>query len=1064
MEVAVRLGATKINFVIDTGAAVTVVPPSFVNGTVIHPTPVSLSTASGDVITTQGQALLDLVIPSLRRTYPWNCIVANVTRPLLGYDFLQHHGIVVDCKQKRLLDSSTNIQTELKQSNSPVMAIQIASPSTPAEVQKILQKYSALTSPKKGQNTPPTTFYHRIDTGSAPPVFARPRKMSEEKRTAAKEAFQTLLNEGIIRESSSPWSTPLHSVEKPGGGTRYVGDYRSLNSITTPDRYPIPNINNFTSRLHNTKIYSHLDLVKAFHQIPVHPDDIQKTAITCEFGLFEYLTMPFGLRNASNSFQRYMDHIFRDIPFVFIYIDDILIYSEDEQSHLDHLEQVFKILDSYNLKISLSKCQFMLPQIDFLGYSISKDGIKPTSSKLTNLNSYPYPNSSQSLRRFLGMINFYHDLIPHYSSKVLPLTEYIRLNPNSKHFELSKTERDAFDSIIETFNNLTPLAHPHLDAARYQLVTDSSQYAIGAALHQMIDGESIPIAFFSKKLSQTEQRYSTFDRELLAAYLSVLRFKHLIEGKDVMLLTDHKPLCNAFKSRTPSKSDRQQRHLSFIIEYVTDVSYIRGDKNVVADCLSRLDSEINQITLELCDMPSLAKEQQTDEEMSAYVENLKSFKLNESLIIYCDVATPYPRPYVPLKLRRSIFNNFHNLAHSGTNATTKLIKSRYFWPNLNRDIKNWCRECLSCQSSKIQRHTQSPIQSFSLPSPRFQTVHIDIVGPLPPVQNSHDPYISQNRYVLTMIDRATRWIEASPMADISASTVARTFLETWITRFGVPLHVLTDRGSQFESELFSELSRLTGFHRVRTTSYHPQTNGMCERAHRFLKTALTARKQSWLISLPIVLMAIRSTPNESNYSPFSSVTGSSMLLPKIMISEDNSQSFSQNDIIKLAKEMSLLDIDKLSAGRIHSNNNKSYIPKDLKSCEFVWLRTDRVRKPLEAPYTGPYKVLQRNDKHFVIELLNKSHSTVSIDRLKPCNIQISNPNNVDNAQESMSEQDSPSTTDRIPNNVEITQEPMSEPDSPSATDRISENHSPTPTVTRSGRRIKFSKNNKYHYY
>ena len=198
---------------------------------------------------------------------------------------------------------------------------------------------------------------------------------------------------------------------------------------------------------------------------------------------------------------------------------------------------------------------------------------------------------------------------------------------------------------------------------------------------------------------------------------------------------------------------------------------------------------------------------------------------------------------------------------------------------MDRTIKEWCTECDSCQQSKVQRHTKSETVPFQLTSTRFETVHIDIVGPLPPVKPHNSPYISPYKYLLTCIDRATRWIEAIPLIEITAPAIATAFLNIWISRFGVPLHVVTDRGSQFEAELFKELSVIIGFDRLRTTSYPPQTNGMIERAHRYIKTAIMARKQAWIDALPIVLLGIRSIPNESGFSPFTALTGSDLLLP-----------------------------------------------------------------------------------------------------------------------------------------------------------------------------------------
>ena len=378
---------------------------------------------------------------------------------------------------------------------------------------------------------------------------------------------------------------------------------------------------------------------------------------------------------------------------------------------------------------------------------------------------------------------------------------------------------------------------------------------------------------------------------------------------------------------------------------------------MVADCLSR---PANAVCVDICDLTEIARQQSLDKGLQLNTDKLRSFELDDDLKLWCDTSLQYPRPCIPEPLRKTIFDSFHNLSHPGIKSSIKLLKSRFCWPDMDRSIRDWCRECMSCQQAKIHKHTHSPVTHFNLPSARFQTLHMDIVGPLPTVRNPTDPYVSHFRYILTFIDRSTRWIEACPLSDITALSVANAFITTWISRFGVPLHVITDRGSQFESELFAELAKSIGFLRLRSTSYHPQTNGMIERMHRTLKTAIMARKQSWLEALPVVLLGLRSIPNESGYSPFCAVTGTDLLVPQILIdpNPETDKNVSHDVVKKLSEEMSKFDTDFLSRGKLHSVP-KSYIPTDLKTCERVWLRVDRVRRALEAPYTGPYKVLER---------------------------------------------------------------------------------------------------------
>lgn len=1039
-----------MTFVIDTGASLSIIPFKYTNGIVIEPSPVSISSCTGDGITCYGQARLEIQIPGLSRSFMWTFVVADVVFPLLGFDFLENFGLLIDCKARQIIDSTTKrkVNVPLSPSSNNILINQIQLPS---DINVLLNKYPYITSPHDNKDAVYCGVYHRIETGSNPPVFAKTRQLSEEKFKAAQEGFRALQSSGIIAPSESEWSSPLHLVPKSNGEYRPCGDYRALNSITKTDRYPIPNINSFSSKLANKTCFSKIDLTSAYHQIKLHPDDIPKTAITTPFGLFEFHYMPFGLRNAAATFQRAMDKMFSNIKCVFIYLDDILVFSDDEESHLKDLESVFEILNKYNLKVSISKCIFRVKELDFLGFNVCANGLRPTAQKISELSEFPYPTDSKSLRRFLGMIGFYRKLVPKFASIVLPLTECIRMKPNHKSLELTDPEKQSFDEIKKVLSDLKALAHIQTGYTHFQLVTDSSQYAVGAALHQMVNDQPIPVGFFSKKLSQAQRKYSTFDRELLASYLAVLHFRHQIEGRYVLLLTDHKPLCSAFKSVNPAKSDRQQRHLSLLTEYLADVSYIKGSQNIVADCLSR---PANAVTLDVCDLPEIADVQSSDEETRKYSDRLKSFQLLSSdKRILCDTSTPFPRPFVPASLRMSLFNSLHSLSHPGIKSTLKLLKSRYFWPDMDRSIRKWCRECMSCQQSKIHRHTKSAVSNFDIPSSRFQTVHIDIVGPLPLVQNPSDPYISPYKYLLTCIDRATRWIEVHPLADITAQTVAYSFVNVWISRFGVPLHVITDRGSQFESEMFEELSSVVGFHRLRTTAYHPQSNGMIERTHRTIKAALMARKENWLQALPIILLGIRNVPNENGISPFSAVTGTSLLLPKLMVDENsaNTSDLNTSAIKDLAKEMSKLDVSDLASGKCHSLP-KTFIPKDLKTCDKVWLRVDRLRKSLEAPYSGPYKVIKRMPKHFQIQLSDDVHSCVSIDRLKP----VVEPDDRSQPSTSESQENSQVQSD---SDVDTNSE-----DSLNDINSDSEHVVPPQVTSSSGRRITFKNSDDYFYY
>ena len=748
--------------------------------------------------------------------------------------------------------------------------------------------------------------------------------------------------------------------------------------------------------------------------------------------MFEFPYMSFGLRNAAQTFQRFIDEVLRGLDFCYVYIDDILVASTSEEEHLQHLKIIFERFKSYGVIVNPSKCTLGKHEAKFLGYLVSAEGTQPLPDKVQAIRSYPRPQTAKKLRQFLGMLNFYRRFISKATQLQAPLNDLLQGNIKGKTpVNWNPEAQVAFEHCKEGLAQAALLAHPEPDAT-LALVCDASEFTVGAALHQQINGGWEPLGFFSKKLSSTEKKYGAYDRELLAIYLAVKYFRDMVEARTFTIFTDHKPITFAFRQKPDKCSPRQFRHLDFIGQFTTDIRHISGKDNVVADALSRVEELAASI-----DFEALAASQQSDEELKTYVREgsllqLRQMRISETdVTVFCDVSTSITRPFVTAPFRRAAFNTVHQLSHPGIKATIKLATQRYVWPAIKNDCRRWARACIECQKSKVSRHVSAPRGSFTQPTARFEHVHIDIV--ILPVSEWY-------RYCLTCVDRFTRWPEAFPLENQEANTVARAFYEGWITRFGTPLRVTTDQGRQFESHLFKQLAVLTGTTHLRTTAYHPAANGMVERLHRQLKAAIKCHQNNrWTEALPTVLLGIRAAWREDLQATAAElVYGEPLRLPGECLIKRSSED--RDDAANYVKELRQHFRAMRPVNGTHHGDRRIFVFKDLRSSEHVFVSHGAPGGILQQPYNGPFRVVSRNDRTFVVNIRGKD-ATVSIDRLKPAYV-ISGDS--DNAEEH--------ATDRVVQPREEEDDPA-EVSGPPPTQQPGNNTNQH--TTRTGRRVRF---------
>ena len=961
---------TNRAFLIDTGAEVSVVPANDYERQGA-PWKKELVAANGSRIQCFGEKKLRLHVG--HRVYEWTFLVADVRRPLIGADFLTSSSLLVDLKNKRLVHPEELVSTPLQATRrkAQVTGLAFAAMAEPSTMDRLFAEYPAVVTPDFKIDKPKHEVCHTIET-TGQPIRAKARPLPPQKLAAVKSNFAEMAAMGIVRRANGPWSSPLHVVTKKDGSFRMCGDYRRLNAVTTPDRYSIPLISDLTARLHGRRVFGKVDLVKGYHQIPVAEKDVPKTAITTPVGTFEYLRMPFGLKNAGQTFQRMMDEVLGDLDFLFIYMDDVLVASRTMEEHERHFRELLKRLAAHDLVVSPTKCQYGQSKIEFLGHTVTKDGIEPMPGKVEAVVNFPKPDTKEDMKRFLGLVNFYNRFIPNAARLMKPL--YEAAAAAKRQIEWSDLASRAFDETKAALAATTMLRHPR-PGAQISMSADASGEAVGAVLQQRRGsaGPWEPLAYFSKKLSQAEVRYSAFDRELLAVYLGIRRFRHYLEGRDFPIFTDHRPLTFAMGKSAEPWSHRQARHLEYISQYSTDIRHVAGAENAVADALSR--AAIEEVRMGV-DFARMAELQRRDPETSQYrtaVTNLvwEEVALAEGTKLLCDTSTGTPRPLVPATMRREVFDLVHGLSHPGTRATVKIMSAKFVWHGLAKDVRAWARACVACQTAKVHRHNKAPLQRIEKPSARFTHVHIDLVGPLPASKG--------HTHLLTVVDRFTRWPEAIPLSSTDTAAIGTAFAMHWIARFGVPTDITSDRGAQFTSDVWNAVAQSLGARLHRTTAYHPQSNGLVERFHRSLKAALRARLTSpaWMEELPWVMLGLRTAPKEElGVSVAEMVYGAPLTVPGSFVGPASSPEAAEH-LLRMRQVAGRL----VPAPDAWHGVPGSALDRTLDDAEFVFIRRDASHGPLQTPYTGPYRVLERAEKHFVIQCGERQES-VSVDRLK----------------------------------------------------------------------------------
>ena len=801
------------------------------------------------------------------------------------------------------------------------------------------------------------------------PKMIRPYPIAKAYEEELVRYFHDLIDQGIVEYSSSPTSCPLVVVTKPDGRLRPCVDFRQVNRVTAPDQYPLPKIQDLLQEVRGT-VFSSIDLKDAYYQIPTDPASVYLTAVRTPIGVVQYKRMPFGLRNAAAIFQRFIDGVVRDIPFVRAYIDDLVIFSSSPEEHILHLEAVMRTLHHHGLVVNLHKSKFFAANLTFLGFEVSSGGYRPAEKILPKLDQLKSPSTRKELQKVLGTVNFFRGSVPALANILAPI--YRLLSPKVK-FVWGVEHEKAFQNVRDILRHRPALARFDYDRP-FDLFTDASNEAVGAVMLQ----DDIPVGYFSRRLLTAERNYSTFDRETLAIVKALKHFRVYILGRTIRVHTDHKPLLSWLE--LPATSPRQARFKTDVLEFDFTIHHVPGHENVLADLLSRPSlqredfqahpSGIAQLALDTSDLDAAIREGQTE----ALLDHCRKFSKRVERVadgIWCDLSTEHPRVIVPPDLRQAVVAAAHNLGHAGIKRTFGIVASRYFWPGMRPDCNAFVRNCGACQRNKPARKPKRAPVVFPH-SDRFDVVHVDIVGPLPVSSKGH-------AYLLTMIDRFSRWLEAVPCASLTAENMATLFLNTWVARFGVPARVISDQGRNFDSALFKRVLASLGCDKVRTTAYHPQSNGMVERSHRTLKESLRcliSTSEDWEACLPLALLALRNAENATGFTSAQLMFGEALRLPVDLVAPPRSTSITDHQALvrELRSTCWLLRHALATSGPsgVQSNRHPPW----------AFVALPPIRSSLQPRYEGPYKVVSSRGGVLTLDK-DGTEVNVSIDNTRP---------------------------------------------------------------------------------
>lgn len=815
----------------------------------------------------------------------------------------------------------------------------------------------------------------RIRLSTDVPIYTAPRRLAYSDKLKVKDIVQQLIDKGIVRTSTSEYASPIVLVKKKSGDIRLCVDYRAINKITLRENWPLPLIDDCIEFLGGKDCFSIVDLKSGFHQLRMEEASIKFTSFVTPNGQYEYTRMPFGLKNGPSVFQRFVTNIFRDMienGEIIIYIDDILVATGGAEQHLKIIDKLLCRLKQFNLEVNFEKSHFLQKKIDYLGYVADKRGIKPSEAHLKAIANYPQPKSLKELQACIGLFQYFRRFVAGFSRVAYPLTNLLKKDAK---FEFNEECLAAFNTLKQLLVK-APVLTIYDPTKETELHTDASSQGYGIVLLQkQSDGKMHPVGYSSRKTSNLESKYHSFELETMAIIYGIRHFETMLKGIHFKKFTD----CSALQM-TLSKKNINPRIARWALElenFDYTVVHRKGVNMPHVDALSR---HIAVITAQEVDF-NIQATQARDEAIMKIRERLEkeeveSYRLENGLV-YRYINEDQLSLLVPKEMEQNVIRLIHDkIGHLGINKCYDQIRLHYWFPAMKEKIQTFIENCLRCimysPQTRIER-TLHPIPKKPVP---FHTLHLDHYGPLPSI-------ISKKRHILGISDAFTKYVKLFAV-NVTGSKEVICSLTKYFEYYGRPSIIVTDRATCFTGREFEEFLKGKNIAHIKNATASPQANGQIERVNRVLTPMLgkmteIKNQSNWSRILNQVEFALNNSISQTTkYAP-------SMLLFGILQRGPNIDHLTEHlEEIRANKQANLVKIREKADEAIQLSQKKSVErhsqrvapAKEFQTGDFVVIRnidtTIGTNKKLIPKFKGPYVVhkILRNDRYIVKDIEN----------------------------------------------------------------------------------------------